>query len=80
MSRLEKVPFWFAVGLVWLFSLVVILGGYNCHRACQRQTPLQWRTYKRVRPPEFLPKWRVRSPVQHVSSASRSLVISRPPS
>ena len=26
MSRLEKVPFWFAVGLVWLFSLVVILG------------------------------------------------------
>ncbi|MDO5048742.1 MAG: DUF2975 domain-containing protein [Actinomycetaceae bacterium] len=26
MSRLEKVPFWFAVGLVWLFSVLVVAG------------------------------------------------------
>ncbi|MDI9587839.1 MAG: DUF2975 domain-containing protein [Acidobacteriota bacterium] len=77
MSRLEKVPFWFAVGLVWLFSLVVILG--------QLQIVIELASGKRLFSgvpisacdlPNFCLNGESEVPFSYVSSASRSLVIS----
>ncbi len=76
MSRLERIPFWFAVALVWLFSLLVVLG--------QLQTIFELASGKRLfggAPisacdlPNFCMNGESEVPFEYVSSKSVTLTI-----
>lgn len=77
MSRLEKVPFWFAVVLVWLFSFLVLVG--------QLQTVVELSTGKHMLGgapisacdvPNFCMNGESEVPLTYVSSSTIRLAIS----